>query len=430
MRTVCAVDDLRLALASARRDGREIGLVPTMGALHDGHLSLIRRARRECDVVVVSLFVNPTQFDERADLDRYPRDERRDAELAADAGADILFAPPVEEVYPPGFATAVDVRGLGDRLEGAVRGAEHFRGVCTVVAKLFGMALPDVAYFGQKDAQQLVVIRRIVADLNLPVRVQACPTVREDDGLAMSSRNVRLSPEQRSRARALPEALHAAARAAAAGERRGEALLATAHGALRERGVEPEYVELVDPDTLEPCSELDREALLLIAARLGDTRLIDNALLEGLSRNLPTSNRPEKGARLMQRTMLKSKIHRATITDCDLHYVGSITIDPDLLEAADILEHEQVHVLDIDNGARFETYTIARRARLRRDDDQRRRRAARAARRHDHRRLLRAATTRPSSSTYEPRVVHVEAQTNRIITVDDAVATLLTQSVN
>jgi pantoate--beta-alanine ligase len=279
MRTVRAVDELRLALAPARRDGQAIGLVPTMGALHEGHVSLIRRARRECDVVVVSLFVNPAQFDERADLDRYPRSERRDAELAADAGADIIFAPPVEEVYPPGFATAVVVRGLTDRLEGAVRGAEHFRGVCTIVAKLLGMAQPDVAYFGQKDAQQLVVIRRIVADLNLPVRIQACPTVREDDGLAMSSRNARLSGEQRSRAIALSEALHAAARVAADGERSREALLAAARAAMRARDVEPEYVELVDPDTFEPCDELSHEALLLLAARIGETRLIDNALL-------------------------------------------------------------------------------------------------------------------------------------------------------
>ncbi len=294
MRTVRAVGDLRIALAPARREGRTIGLVPTMGALHDGHLSLIRRARRECDVVVVSLFVNPAQFNERADLDRYPRDERRDAGLAADAGADILFAPPVEEVYPPGFATAVEVSGLSDRFEGAVRGAEHFRGVCTVVAKLLGMALPDVAYFGQKDAQQLVVIRRMVADLNLPVRVQACPTVREDDGLALSSRNVRLSAEQRARARALPEALHAAARAAAAGERKGDALLTAARAAMRERGVEPEYVALVDPDTLEPCDGLERDALLLVAARLGETRLIDNALLRASVAPSPTQLDPRK----------------------------------------------------------------------------------------------------------------------------------------
>jgi pantoate--beta-alanine ligase len=279
MRTVRAVEELRSALAPARREGRTIGLVPTMGALHDGHISLIRRARRECDVVVVSLFVNPAQFDEHSDLERYPRDERRDGELASQAGADILFAPAVDEMYPAGFATSVEVLGLTERLEAVSRGAEHFRGVSTVVAKLLGMAQPDIAYFGQKDAQQLVVIRRLVADLNLPVRVQACPTVRERDGLAMSSRNARLKPDERSRAVALSEALRAAAQRAAEGERSAEALLDVACAAMLTREVQPEYLELVDPDTLQPCEELTREALLAVAARVGDTRLIDNAIL-------------------------------------------------------------------------------------------------------------------------------------------------------
>jgi pantoate--beta-alanine ligase len=279
MRTVRAVEELRSALAPARREGRRIGLVPTMGALHDGHVSLIRRARRECDVVVVSLFVNPAQFDERSDLERYPRDERRDGELASQAGADILFAPTVEEIYPAGFATSVEVLGLTERLEGVSRGAEHFRGVSTVVTKLLGMAQPDVAYFGQKDAQQLVVIRRLVADLNLPVRVQACPTVRERDGLAMSSRNARLGAAERSRAVALSEGLRAAAQRAAEGECSPEALLDVACAAMLAREVQPEYLELVDPETLQPCEELTREALLVVAARVGDTRLIDNAIL-------------------------------------------------------------------------------------------------------------------------------------------------------
>jgi pantoate--beta-alanine ligase len=279
MRTVRAVEELRSALAPARREGRTIGLVPTMGALHEGHLSLVARARRECDVVVVSLFVNPSQFDESADLERYPRDERRDAELASQAGADILFAPSVEEMYPAGFATSVEVLGLTERLEGVSRGSEHFRGVSTVVTKLLGMAQPDVAYFGQKDAQQLVVIRRLVADLNLPVRIQACPTVRERDGLAMSSRNGRLDGEQRTRALALSEALRAAAQRAAEGERSAEALLDVACAAMLARGVEPEYVELVDPDTLQPCEQLAQEALLAVAARIGQTRLIDNTIL-------------------------------------------------------------------------------------------------------------------------------------------------------
>src|SRR5271155_638735 len=163
MRTVTTVAELRSVLAPARREGRTIGLVPTMGALHEGHLSLIERAREQCDLVAVSLFVNPAQFNERSDLERYPRRQQHDAELAAGAGADVLFAPSVEEVYPPGFATSVEVLGVSERLEGTARGAEHFRGVATVVSKLLCMALPDVAYFGQKDAQQVIVIRRLVA---------------------------------------------------------------------------------------------------------------------------------------------------------------------------------------------------------------------------------------------------------------------------
>lgn len=279
MRTVRSVTELRSVLASDRRAGRTIGLVPTMGALHEGHLSLIARARAHCDVVVVSLFVNPSQFDERADLERYPRREERDAALAARAGADVLFAPPVEEVYPAGFATSVEVLGVTDRLEGEVRGAAHFRGVSTVVTKLLCMVGPDVAYFGQKDAQQVVVIRRLVSDLNLPVRVEACPTVREADGLAMSSRNALLSPQERERATALGAALHAAAELAGTGERSASALLGAAHGAMAQFDVEPEYAEIVDPGTFEALDWLQAPALLVLAARVGEVRLIDNAML-------------------------------------------------------------------------------------------------------------------------------------------------------
>jgi pantoate--beta-alanine ligase len=294
MRTVRTVDALRAALAPARREGGRIGLVPTMGALHEGHLSLVHRARRECDVVVVSLFVNPAQFEESDDLHRYPRREHDDAVRADAAGADVLFAPSVEEVYPAGFATAVEVFGVSERLEGSSRGAEHFRGVSTVVTKLFGMAMPDVAYFGQKDAQQVVVIRRLVADLNLPVRVQVCPTVREPDGLAMSSRNARLSPAERSRALALSDALQAAARLAAEGQRAAAALLEAGRAAMLARGVEPEYIELVDPDTFEPCERVEREALLALAARVGQTRLIDNAILRPSPAVAPRQTSPRK----------------------------------------------------------------------------------------------------------------------------------------
>ena len=250
-----------------------------MGALHEGHLSLIRRARQECDIVVVSVFVNPAQFDEQADLAAYPRDEARDLELAAAAGVDLVFAPDASTVYPPGFATSVEVHGVAEVLEGAVRGPLHFTGVATVVAKLFNMVMPAVAYFGQKDAQQVAVIRRLVRDLDIPVRIEACPIVREADGLAMSSRNARLSADERRRARALSMALGAAAREAGRGERRACTLVATASATLAEWSLEPDYLELVDPDTFEPLEALDGEGLLLIAARLGDTRLIDNATL-------------------------------------------------------------------------------------------------------------------------------------------------------
>jgi pantoate--beta-alanine ligase len=294
MRTVRTVDALRATLALARCDGLRIGLVPTMGALHEGHLSLIRRAREQCDRVVVSLFVNPAQFDESSDLQRYPRRERDDAELAASAGADVLFAPSVEEVYPPGFATAVEVIGVTERLEGESRGAEHFRGVATVVTKLLCMALPDVAYFGQKDAQQVVVIRRLVADLNLPVRIEAIPTVREPDGLAMSSRNALLDADERTRALALPAALNAARELLATGERTAGALLDAAREAMRSFDVAPEYVALVDPDTLEPIEMLAGEALMAIAARIGAVRLIDNATLQPDSARTPSQQLPGK----------------------------------------------------------------------------------------------------------------------------------------
>ena len=256
-----------------------VGLVPTMGALHEGHLSLIGEARSECDLVVTTLFVNPSQFNERADLERYPRDEQRDAELAATAGADVLFAPSVEEVYPAGFATSVEVVGVSERLEGARRGPEHFRGVATVVTKLLCMTMPDVAYFGQKDAQQVAVIRRLVLDLNLPVSIRALPTVREPDGLAMSSRNVLLSLEERRRALALIEGLRVAGRLAGAGETSAQALEGAARTVMSESGVDAEYVALVDPDTFEPVPALEEPSLLAVAARVGQVRLIDNTML-------------------------------------------------------------------------------------------------------------------------------------------------------
>ena len=292
MKVVRTVAELREELAPARREGRRIGLVPTMGALHDGHLSLVERARADCELVVVSLFVNPAQFNERGDLDRYPRDEERDRELAAAAGADVLFAPSADEVYPEGFATSVEVLGVTERLEGEARGAGHFRGVTTVVTKLLGMALPDVAYFGQKDAQQLVVIRRLVADLNLPVAIEALPTVREPDGLAMSSRNALLSPAERSRALSLSAGLGEAERLLAEGETDSSVLLAAVHAELERAGLEPEYVALVDGETLEPLARVEGTALLAVAARVGAVRLIDNVVLSPTPRT-PTGKETE-----------------------------------------------------------------------------------------------------------------------------------------
>ena len=280
MRTVESVAALRESLAEARRAGQTIGLVPTMGALHEGHLALMRCARAECDIVVVSLFVNPSQFNDPGDLEAYPRDQARDVELAAAAGVDYLFVPAVDEVYPAGFATEVSVAGMTEKLEGASRGRGHFNGVTTVVTKLLNMVGPDVAYFGQKDAQQAIVIRRLVADLNLPVRIAVCPTVRDRDGLALSSRNARLSPDQRARAAALPRALQTVAAAIAAGETDPATATAAARHDLMTAGVELEYLELVSPDTLDPISHVDGEVLAVLAARVGTTRLIDNTLIQ------------------------------------------------------------------------------------------------------------------------------------------------------
>jgi pantoate--beta-alanine ligase len=273
-------DELRVLLAAARAEGRSIGLVPTMGFLHDGHLSLLRAARAECDVVVMSLFVNPAQFGPGEDLERYPRDEERDAELAAEAGVDLIYAPAVEEVYPGGFSTAVEVSGLTEVLCGdpSRRGPEHFRGVTTVVAKLFNTVQPDVAWFGQKDAQQVTAIRRMVRDLDFPVRIEALPIVREPDGLALSSRNAYLGPDDRERAAALSRALFAVERIAR------EDSLATALEAgareLEEAGIEPEYLEARDPESLTPVLELDGQPVLVaVAARVGGARLIDNVLI-------------------------------------------------------------------------------------------------------------------------------------------------------
>jgi pantoate--beta-alanine ligase len=279
MKIVRTVKGLRAEVTAARARGEQVGLVPTMGALHEGHLSLIRRARERTALVIVSLFVNPTQFNEAADLSRYPRDEARDAGLAASAGADILFAPSVDEIYPPLFATTIGVGGVSEPLEGVVRGPTHFRGVATIVAKLLNMAQPHVAVFGQKDAQQALLIRRMVRDLDIPVEIEVCPTVREADGLAMSSRNVLLDPEARRRAPALYRALQAVAAAVANGERRAEKALAAGQALLTHEGIEAEYFTAVSTSTLAPVTTIEGETLVPIAARFGEVRLIDNVII-------------------------------------------------------------------------------------------------------------------------------------------------------
>ena len=279
MNTIRTVGALREAVRSARSAGARIGLVPTMGAFHDGHLALMRRARERAGFVVVSLFVNPAQFNDAADLAGYPRDEARDAELAQTAGVDVLFMPGVEEVYPDGFATSVQVKGLSEPLEGTMRGPGHFRGVATVVAKLFNMVQPDEAYFGQKDAQQALIIRRLARDLDFPVHVEVCPTVREHDGLAMSSRNVRLDPDARRRAPAIARALRAVEAAVLEGGHDVGAVLAAGEAILAEEGIVPEYFAAVSADTLEPVTRVTGETLVAIAARVGDVRLIDNVVV-------------------------------------------------------------------------------------------------------------------------------------------------------
>jgi pantoate--beta-alanine ligase len=280
MKLAKTVSELRSFLAEKRAAGMSIGMVPTMGALHAGHRSLMERARRECGVVVVSIFVNPTQFGPNEDFARYPRPLDKDLELCRGVGVDVAFVPEAQEVYPAGFTTWVDVIGpLSSTLEGAVRPG-HFRGVATVVLKLLLMALPEVAYFGQKDAQQACLVRRVVRDLDVPTAICVCPTVREADGLALSSRNVYLSQAQRRQAPVLHQALEAARAAAASGLTRTERLKDLVKERLAAASeARLDYAEIVDPDTFLPVADVERDALLVLAVRFGSTRLLDNAFL-------------------------------------------------------------------------------------------------------------------------------------------------------
>jgi pantoate--beta-alanine ligase len=275
VRIVRTVAEVREALAPEARAGRRVGLVPTMGAFHEGHLALMRAARGTADVAVVSIFVNPSQFDAVEDLARYPRDEASDARAAAEIGVDLVFAPPPEELYPDGFDTWVEPGALATTLEGAARPG-HFRGVATVCTKLFSIVQPGVAWFGQKDAQQVAVVRRLVADLNLPIEVRVVPTVRDPDGLALSSRNVFLSPAERASAVALPMALRAALDAHGRGE---DAVVAARTVLAAEPALQVEYAAIADFDG----------PTLVAAVRVGATRLIDNVRLDspGLSALAP-----------------------------------------------------------------------------------------------------------------------------------------------
>ncbi|MBC9034050.1 pantoate--beta-alanine ligase [Sphingomonas sp. JC676] len=273
MQTVRQLPDLREAISAFREAGERVALVPTMGALHDGHMALVEAAKRAGERVVVSIFVNPMQFGPNEDLAQYPRREQADSRMLANAGADLLWMPPVEVMYPEGFASIVSVSGVSEVLDGAHRPG-HFDGVATVVAKLFNQVQPQVALFGEKDWQQLAVIRRMVRDLDLPIEIVGVPTQREDDGLALSSRNAYLMPEDRARAVALPRALGAAERAISEGGD-PEAALAQARETLTAAGFEIDYVALADAETLaEPTP--GRPLRLLAAARIGGTRLIDN----------------------------------------------------------------------------------------------------------------------------------------------------------
>jgi len=279
MQVITTVREMQLACRAIKQD-RKLGLVPTMGALHDGHLSLVHRAIEECDAVAVSIFVNPTQFAAGEDFDVYPRTFDEDCAKLEAAGIDVLFAPTATEMYPSGAITFVEVPAIGDRLDGASRPG-HFRGVATVVAKLFNVVTPDCAYFGQKDAAQIAVLRTMVRDLNIPIQLVACPIVREPDGLAMSSRNRNLSKDDRQRALILHRALLSACKLLQAGETNAEilrnALLATL---TADPNLKLDYAEVVDPSTLLPVVDTSCGALIAIAAWIGSTRLIDNLLVE------------------------------------------------------------------------------------------------------------------------------------------------------
>jgi pantoate--beta-alanine ligase len=279
MKICTTIEEMRTACRALRRPGGRLGFVPTMGALHEGHLLLVRAAKASCAAVAASIFVNPKQFGPSEDFGTYPRAFERDRSLLQKEGVELLFAPPVDEMYPPGAVTWVTVEELSDKLDGRSRPG-HFRGVTTVVSKLFHIVEPDAAFFGQKDAAQVAILRRMVRDLNFPVEIVVCPIVREPDGLAMSSRNAYLDSQQRKRALVLKCALMKAKKLADQGERNVAKLLATAREELAsEPVVQLDYLEIVDPDSLDAVEDISKGALMVVAAFVGTTRLIDNIVL-------------------------------------------------------------------------------------------------------------------------------------------------------
>jgi pantoate--beta-alanine ligase len=285
MEILASVDRTRAAVRAARRAGKRIGLVPTMGALHEGHLSLTRIAKARADFVLVSLFVNPLQFGPREDLSKYPRTFERDCEMLQCEGVDLLFAPPVAEMYPSSATTYVNVEGMSERLDGQSRPG-HFRGVTTVVSKLFHIVEPDIAVFGQKDAAQVAIIKRMVRDLNMPVEIVVAPIIREPDGLAMSSRNAYLDPQQRQQALVLSRALRQMQQTFDKGERSAARLMDAGLAVFREEpAVRVDYVSVVDPDSLEAIAEIASSALVAVAGYVGTTRLIDNIVLHPSSKS-------------------------------------------------------------------------------------------------------------------------------------------------
>jgi pantoate--beta-alanine ligase len=281
VKIVRTIEQMRAASREARRAGKRLGFVPTMGALHAGHIALVRAARGQADAVCVSIFVNPTQFGPKEDLSKYPRPFEKDRELLEAEKVEFLFYPEVEEMYPPGAITWVEVAGMSDRLDGKSRPG-HFRGVTTIVSKLFHAVEPDVAFFGQKDAAQATIIRRMVRDLDFDTRIVICPTVREPDGLALSSRNIYLSPQERKSATVLSRALNRIQFHVDKGERRAAELLRIGKAVMAEEGdVKLDYFEIVNNDTLEPLEDVTAGALVAVAAFVGATRLIDNLVLFG-----------------------------------------------------------------------------------------------------------------------------------------------------